>query len=262
AWVGQMSADGLALATIEGLVRLFTSIMVAAVSDRLIARSPVAGVRLPRAEKSHHSLVPLTAEDVHAIADRVAGRFRALVLTAAGLGLRQGEACGLTVDRVDFLRRTVRIDRQLVWANGAATFGPPKTPASVRTLPLADEVGAELASHLQQYPTKNEAGLIFSLKTARPLSRQRVSEMMRAARRPKETFTFHDLRHFTASALIASGCSVKAVQAFLGHATASETLDTYGHLWPSDDDAIRVAIGRVLSPAESWLSHEDIETAH
>ena len=67
--------------------------------------------------------------------------------------------------------------------------------------------------------------------------------------------TFHDLRHFTASALIASGCSVKAVQAFLDHATAAETLDTYGHLWPSDDEAIRTAIGKVLRAPESRLSH-------
>ena len=67
--------------------------------------------------------------------------------------------------------------------------------------------------------------------------------------------TFHQARHLAASTLIASGCSVKAVQAFLGHATGDETLDTYGHLWPSDDDAIRAAIGRVLRPAESGLSH-------
>ena len=29
---------------------------------------------------------------------------------------------------------------------------------------------------------------------------------------------------------------MKAVQTFLGHATAMETLDTYGHLWPDDDE--------------------------
>jgi hypothetical protein len=37
-------------------------------------------------------------------------------------------------------------------------------------------------------------------------------------------------------------CSVKAVQASLGHANASETLDTYSHLWPSDEDATRAAV--------------------
>jgi hypothetical protein len=35
---------------------------------------------------------------------------------------------------------------------------------------------------------------------------------------------------------------VKSVQDFLGHATAAETLNTYAHLWPGDEDRIRAAI--------------------
>jgi integrase len=38
--------------------------------------------------------------------------------------------------------------------------------------------------------------------------------------------------------LIAQGASVKAVQAQLGHATASITQDTYGHLFPSEMEAL------------------------
>jgi integrase len=45
---------------------------------------------------------------------------------------------------------------------------------------------------------------------------------------------FHDLRHTCASLLIAQGASVKAVQARLGHASATVTLDRYGHLFPDD----------------------------
>jgi integrase len=48
----------------------------------------------------------------------------------------------------------------------------------------------------------------------------------------------YDLRHTCASLLIAQGASVKAVQAQLGHATASITLDTYGHLFPSEIKAL------------------------
>jgi hypothetical protein len=45
---------------------------------------------------------------------------------------------------------------------------------------------------------------------------------------------FHDLRHTCASLLIAHGASVKAVQAQLGHASATVTLDRYGHLFPDE----------------------------
>ncbi len=43
---------------------------------------------------------------------------------------------------------------------------------------------------------------------------------------------FHDLRHFTASALIRYGESVKTVSAVLGHSDESEVLRTYSHMWP------------------------------
>ena len=59
---------------------------------------------------------------------------------------------------------------------------------------------------------------------------------------------YHDLRHAFASALIAAGCSVKAVQKALGHASAATTLDIYGHLWPGDDDRIRQAVTAAFAP--------------
>ncbi len=56
----------------------------------------------------------------------------------------------------------------------------------------------------------------------------------------------HDLRHHYASLLIRHGESVKTVQARLGHASAIETLNTYGHLWPDADDRTREAVERAF----------------
>jgi hypothetical protein len=42
---------------------------------------------------------------------------------------------------------------------------------------------------------------------------------------------------------------VKAVQSALGHANASETLDTYSHLWPADEDRIREAVQALHGPS-------------
>jgi integrase len=61
-----------------------------------------------------------------------------------------------------------------------------------------------------------------------------------------EGFTYHDLRHYLASLLIASGADIKTVQTRLRHATASTTLDIYGHLWPHADESTRTAIGAVI----------------
>ena len=68
---------------------------------------------------------------------------------------------------------------------------------------------------------------------------------------------FHDLRHTYASALIASGCSVKVVQAHLGHKSAAMTLDIYSHLWPQDDDRARAAVQSFFSGDVSWVCHDE-----
>lgn len=63
-------------------------------------------------------------------------------------------------------------------------------------------------------------------------------------------FRYHDLRHYLASLLIASGSDVKVVQARLRHASAKTTLDVYGHLWPDSDDSTRAAIAAVMAARE------------
>ncbi len=46
----------------------------------------------------------------------------------------------------------------------------------------------------------------------------------------------HALRHYFASVLISAGLSVKVVSELLGHTNAAQTLNTYAHLWPTDDE--------------------------
>jgi integrase len=53
-----------------------------------------------------------------------------------------------------------------------------------------------------------------------------------------EGLRVHDLRHTAASLAIRENASVKIVQAMLGHRSATQTLDRYGHLYPSDLDAL------------------------
>jgi integrase len=80
-----------------------------------------------------------------------------------------------------------------------------------------------------------------------PASTWAIDRAMRRVRKIvpglPETFVFHDLRHFFASSLIEAGLDVKRVQALLRHASAKTTLDTYGHLFPNQDDAVRAKLG-------------------
>jgi integrase len=69
--------------------------------------------------------------------------------------------------------------------------------------------------------------------TGRPVRPQTVERAVREARVRidglPEGFRHHDLRHYLASLLIASGADIKTVQARLRHASATTT---FGHLRP------------------------------
>jgi integrase len=151
------------------------------------------------------------------------------------------------MDRLDMLRREVHVDRQLVGLDGLwPRFGPPKTSASVRTVPLPKVVVDSLAAHLAAYPAHD--GLVFTLDGL-PVTRQRLGHLWRpvaaSAGLPARS-GLHTLRHYYGSLLIRHGESVKTVQARLGHASAVETLDTYSHLWPDSEDRTREAVDSVL----------------
>jgi len=246
AWVKSLTGE-LAPGSVEVVYRWVSTIFKAAAGDRLIAASPCARIALPKRTAS--KVVPLSAGDVEALAAAVPDRYRALIVFAAGMGLRQAECFGLTVDRVDFLRRTVRVDRQLVAVRGGVPeFGPPNTMAGFRTVPMPQVICTVLAAHLARYGP-GPGGVVFTNAMGNPLWRSAVNEMWHRAAKTSGLptwATFHDLRHFYASLLIAKGCSVKAVQSRLGHQSAMETLDTYGHLWPDSDDETRVGVDDVL----------------
>jgi integrase len=246
------------------LYRYVASILKDAERDFVIGRSPCVGIKLPRI--TSEEIVPPTIEQVEAIADGIKDRYRGTVIVAAGAGLRLGEVLGLHVDRIDFLRRQIRVDQQLITLAGPPVLGPPKTPASVRTVPVADVVLTELSEHIRQFPPVD--GFVFTTTNGRPIRRSTFGPAwQRALKNAKEAgvedVRFHDLRHHFASALISAGCSIKAVQSALGHANASETLDTYSHLWPSDEDTTRAAIESVWNSPRATSVSRDVseETA-
>jgi integrase len=246
AWAKALTGD-LAPSTVGVVHGIVSGIFRAAMRDRVIAHNPCDGTKLPKATKSR--VDPLATEVVLALADAVPDRYRALVILSAGSGMRQGECFGLTVDRIHFLRRTVLVDRQLVTISRRAPFlAPPKTAASVRSIPVPTVVVDALAAHLAAFPPL-EGGFVFVTDAGRPIRRTAFGDVWRpavkAAGAPHGT-GFHELRHYYASLLIRHGESVKVVQARLGHASASETLDTYSHLWPDSDDRTRTAVDSVL----------------
>ena len=141
---------------------------------------------------------------------------------------------------------------------------------SVGTIPLGDAVVAGLAQHFEEFPpatsilgvSGQQELLVFTDEKDNPIRRQRWNEIWNraatAADLPPGT-TPHDLRHYYASLLISKGASVKAVQTMLRHKTATETLNTYAHLWPEDTAIVRRALDAELGPLVGLSSDPDAD---
>ena len=108
--MGYRPVEGAGPDTLRQAVGLLRSVYGAAVLDRLVASSPVVRIQLPRHERER--VVPLSVEQVATLAWGMPERYRAMVLTQSGLGLRIGELLALRVQDIDFLRRTVPIEWQ------------------------------------------------------------------------------------------------------------------------------------------------------
>ena len=159
-------------------------------------------------------------------------------------GVREGEILGLTWDCVDFNRSIITIDNQmqLHQEKGCKAYHlVPTKNDKARSIVAAPTVMTLLKRHrMIQAQQKLMAGsawgntdnLVFTDPLGFPLTKPTVYREFKklAAAIGRPDARFHDLRHSYAVASIRSGDDIKTVQGNLGHATASFTLDVYGHV--------------------------------
>lgn len=272
AWVKAMQDANLQPSTIRTRFANVRAVIRAAVRDRFLARDVTDRIRVPRQRQAAAAMgIPSTA-DVGAVMRACTGLdawMATLIAVCAFAGLRRGEACALRVGDVNFLRRELRVERQVQWTDdGRMEIRGPKY-GSERTVFIPDELVRLLAEHVRLHrPGDDPERYMFPgyLDPSAPAHAARVNRAWRAARAQAAiTHRLHDLRHYFASGLIAAGCDVVTVQRALGHASASETLSTYSHLWPDASDRTRNAAGAMLAaaldPAADQLRTEGEKTA-
>lgn len=230
-------------------VRYLVSVVLAgvvnyAVSHKYLQVSPLTGVRLPRAQKSEIEELPvLTVEQLEQVAGHCAElagapQYRVLVQLLGYCGLRIGEATALQVRDLDLSARRATVRR--TWTlnkEGRRRLGTPKT-GRAREIPVPGFLAEELevlavGKALTDFVFQNRHGeaidgRLFSIR------------IWQTARKSLglDHITVHDLRHTAASLAIKAGADILIVQRMLGHANASQTLNTYSHLFPDKLDEV------------------------
>ena len=151
--------------------------------------NPVTDARKPEAAGTDPDIRFLSEAEVEALLrgvpdDPLGPTDRALYLTAAMTGLRQGELFALRWRDVDWVAGRIRVRRSYARkrAGREAQFGKPKSKRSSRSVPMHDRVGQELERHYQRSRYQADDALVFCHpNTGGPLDHSNVLGRLRDA---------------------------------------------------------------------------------
>ncbi len=181
-----------------------------------------------------------------------------LYYLAIHTGLRLSELMGIKWEDIDFERRTLQVNRQVLHTKGGGfVFTEPKSTSGKRSVIVGEKALAVLADQReminafrrQANGSWKELNLVFPSNAGTPLTpsniRRAFRKVLKASSVPK--IRFHDLRHTAASLMLNHGVPVLIASRRLGHSKASITMDVYGHLMPNKQEEAAELLDNLVS---------------
>jgi integrase len=223
-----------AMENIQKQENLLASILKKAVENDYLHASPFSKLKRPKAKKKN-KVVPMTFAQVEQLANLLPKQYRIIVWIGYYTAMRPSEALGLTWEQLDFKTNQIVIDRQI--SRDRNFIHEPeglKTEASERTIGFAKDLQKLIRDHVDEFGLGPD-GLVLKSRTGNAWRYHDAAEMFRVAAKAvglKPGEGMHQLRHTCVSVLIQSGANIKQIQAWVGHSSITETMDTYGHLFP------------------------------
>lgn len=232
----------------------FHSVLLEMVTQGVLSTDPASKITVRQSRYKEPVEIP-SVEEVQLIlraADDLANdpnywiarawkRYQPMIYLAVDSGLRPQEY--LAAASTDLLEKGIRVTRALDRSN---EIGPPKSRAGRRYIPLGKGTLALLRAFQAQEKTGVASDLLFPGEKG---SHQQYGNFRRRCWEPlmakaglvdqvevegelieKSRYSPYALRHFFASAMIASNKDLKTIQEYMGHEDAAMTLNVYGHL--------------------------------
>jgi integrase len=257
--VERLRGSGLSASTIRNATTPLRAIYRRAVALGLTAENPTRSVSLPSgAVRRAHAGDPGEATRlVAALPEGDQGIWGA----AFWAGLRLGELRALRWSDVDEKAGLIHVCRS--WDPRAGEVEP-KSAAGHRSVPILAPLSPYLAAQRERCAWADRpTGLVFGSSVRTPFGYgalyRRATKAWAAANLPR--VTPHQARHSFASFLIASGVTVKALTTYMGHGSSRLSLDTYGHLFPSEAVQDAAQINAWLETANTKSRLSQLETA-
>ncbi len=238
-----------------------TSIFAQAARDGRAAHNPAREIKLPRPPRGATRPAMPTKAELGAILKHTPERWVPFVRIAVLTGMRSSELRGLPWSDVDLKAGLIRVQRRV---DRRDSFGPPKSKAGTRDIPLSAASVAMLKAWKLRCPI-SDLDLVFpnasggieehtnilnrvfwptQVRAGVTVMREMIGKDGLPTQTPDAKFSLHALRHAAAALFIEQGLPPKKVQALMGHSSIQMTYDLYGYLFPSEDDD-RQAMGEI-----------------
>ncbi len=227
--------------TVHGQHRVLHAALEVAVRWGYIARNVADAVQPPPRRKKRAGQTWTDEEAAQFLAYVRHHRLYAFYALAMATGLRRGELGGLRWQDVDFERRRISIEQELIYIGGKHIFKDKlKTEASEDYVTISPTIVELLEEHkkaqLKERWTYGERyednGLVFCQANGKRLNLNNIGRRDFAALCAKAEvprIRFHDIRHTYATRLFEQGLPLTTVQRRLRHSKGSTTIDIYGH---------------------------------
>ena len=229
--------------TIRNIHGIMHKALSQAMKLHYIGFNPCDACTLPRVEK--REIKPLSENELQAFLREIENGepLKDLFTVALFTGMREGEVCGLPWENVDFKTNTITVRQQLCKekTKGGKYYIATTKNSKARKITAAPFVmdilrgvkREQMKNHMAVGAEwENKFKLVFTNEVGHHIVPQTAYKRFKyvAARIGRPDARFHDLRHTYAVTALQEGDDVKTVQQNLGHATASFTLDVYGHV--------------------------------
>lgn len=248
-------------ATVRKIYIVIQSIFHRGAEQGFIRESPCRNVILPKNKNKNKKPVLdeqqtkdfLTLLDTKSCDEDIKRIIKVLLFT----GMRCGECLALTWNDINYEKKTISINNNLVYANGRHFLTTPKTESSIRTIGMSDAL-ADIFKKQQEYVTDMSKALgssyahpemVFPSGRGNYRDRSGLNTSFRRFLKGTgfEFLTLHQLRHCNATLLLNSGVDLKIVSEHLGHCDIGVTANIYADVLKSTKAKVADLVALKLS---------------
>lgn len=234
-----------------------------AVTLGLLKSNPMRAVKLPKIERSEKKNNYYTKEELQHFlvsADNQSNpKHHTFFRLIAYTGMRKGEALALYWEDIDFINKTVNINKNIsLSAEGTPLISTTKTKKSIRRISVDDETLNILdrwkkEQRIQLFKlgirTKKTEQLIFTNDANQLLYPNHPNQWLDQIIKTNDLkpITVHGFRHTHCTLLLEAGTPIPVVQERLGHSDVKVTLNTYAHVTKNQRDQYAEAFSEYVS---------------